>query len=121
MLAIALLGAYYTQQSPSWLPLRIQTKENIMTMLDTIREAQTRSIEQMRTAQEQIIEFNERIADTVTGALPDFQSPFAAYLPKSTDLISTYFEFLNNLNQANAEFASRMVKAWDRDLATAAS
>ncbi len=85
-----------------------------MTMIDTIREAQNRSLEQIRTTQEQIIEFNERIADTFTSAMPDFQSPFAEYLPKPTELVGTYFDFLNSMQQANAEFASRIVKAWDR-------
>ena len=90
-------------------------------MIETIREAQTRTLEQMRTAHEQVIEFNERIADTVTSALPDFQSPFGEYLPKPTELVNTYFEFLSGVQQANAEFASRLVKAWDRSEAAVAA
>lgn len=111
--------AYYTQQSPNSKPR--YRNENPVTMIETIREAQTRTLEQMRTAHEQVIEFNERIADTVTSALPDFQSPFGEYLPKPTELVNTYFDFLSGVQQANAEFASRLVKAWDRSEAAVAA
>ncbi len=86
-----------------------------MTMIDTIRDAQTRQIEQIRVAQEQIVEFNERIADTVTGAMPDVRSPFAAYLPTPTEMVTSYFDFMGELHRANAEFALRMTKAWETE------
>lgn len=84
-----------------------------MNMIDTIRESQTRSLEQIRTSQEQIVEFNERIADTMLGAMPEWQSPFSEYLPKPADMVSTYWDFVSELQKANAEFSMRLVKAWD--------
>ncbi len=84
-----------------------------MTMIDTIRDAQTRQIEQIRVAQEQIVEFNERIADTVMGSMPDVRSPFAGYLPTPTEMVTSYFDFMGELHRANAEFALRMTKAWE--------
>lgn len=86
-----------------------------MTMIDTIREAQARSLEQIRTAQEQVVEFNERIADTMLGAMPDVRSPFAAYLPKPTEMVSAYYEFVGDLQKANADFAMRLAQAWETD------
>lgn len=84
-----------------------------MTMIETIREAQARSIEQIRTAQEQVVEFNERIADTMLGVMPDFRSPFAAYLPKPTEVVGAYYDFVGDLQKANADFALRLAKAWE--------
>ncbi len=84
-----------------------------MTMLDSIREVQTRSLDQMRSTQEQIVSYNERIADTVTGSLPDFQSPFAQYLPSPTEMVSTYFTFIGEVHEANLDFATRIASAWD--------
>ncbi len=84
-----------------------------MTMIDTLRDAQTRQIEQIRVAQEQIVEFNERIADSVLGMVPDVRSPFAAYLPSPTEMVSNYYDFMGELQRANGEFALRMAKAWE--------
>ncbi|MFV0523307.1 MAG: hypothetical protein ACK5RL_02285 [Acidimicrobiales bacterium] len=85
-----------------------------MTMLDTIREAQTRSIEQIKTAQEQVISYNERIADTIVGALPAVEAPFGEYLPTPAEMVDAYFSFVGELYAANREFATRMVTAWDK-------
>lgn len=90
-----------------------------MTMIDSIREAQTRSLEQIRTAQEQVVEFNERIADTMLGVMPDVQSPFSEYLPKPTEVVSAYYDFVGDLQKANADFAMRMAKAWETNDVTA--
>lgn len=89
-----------------------------MTMLDNVREFQTRYIDGLKSAQDRVVSYNERIADTVTGALPDMQSPFADYLPKPTEVVDTYYSYLGDLMEANKEFATRMAKAWDKAEAT---
>jgi hypothetical protein len=85
-----------------------------MTMLDSVREMQTRYLDTVKSTQEQLVSYNERIADTVVGALPDWQSPFSEYLPKPTEVVDTYFGYLGDLYEANKDFATRIAKAWDR-------
>ena len=85
-----------------------------MTMLDTIREAQTRSIEQMKSTQEQIVAFNERVADTMLGSMPEMQSPFADYLPSPVELVDAYFSFMGDLYESNKDFATRIATVWDQ-------
>lgn len=85
-----------------------------MTMIDTVRDMQTRYIDGVKTAQEQIVSYNERIADTVSGAMPDWQSPLAEYLPKPAELVDSYYTYLGELYEANKEFATRIVTAWER-------
>ncbi len=85
-----------------------------MTMIDTVRDLQTRSIDGVKSVQEQIVSYNERIADSVSGALPEWQSPFAEYLPKPAELVDTYYGYLGELYEANKEFATRIVQAWER-------
>ena len=85
-----------------------------MTMLDTAREMQTRYLDGVKTAQEQIVSYNERIADSVAGSLPDWQSPFAEYLPTPSEVVETYNTFLGELYEANREFTTRIVQAWAR-------
>ncbi|MCP3857315.1 MAG: hypothetical protein GY745_16180 [Actinomycetia bacterium] len=82
--------------------------------MDSVKEAQTRSIDQMKTVQEQVISFNERIADSVLSAVPSFASPFADYLPKPSDVVDSYFDFMNEMHEANRDFAARMTGIWDR-------
>ena len=84
-----------------------------MTMLDTIRDVQTRSLDQVRSTQEQVASYNERVAGTVTGALPNFRPPFARYLPSPTEMVKTYFSFVGELHQANLDFATRITSAWE--------
>ena len=90
-----------------------------MAVLDSVKEAQTRSLESMKTVQEQVISFNERIADTVLGAMPNYESPFGDYLPKPTEMVESYFGFMNQLHEANRDFATRLVGIWERDEAVA--
>lgn len=85
-----------------------------MTMIDTVREIQTRYIEGIKSAQEQIVSYNERIADTVSGAMPEFQSPLSEYLPKPAELVDSYYTYVGELYEANKEFATRIVTAWER-------
>ena len=85
-----------------------------MTMTDSIREIQTRSLDQMKSAQEQIVSYNERIADTVVGALPDWQPPFTEYLPSPTEVVKSYYSFIGELHQANLDFATRITSAWEQ-------
>jgi hypothetical protein len=85
-----------------------------MTMLDTVREMQARYLEGMKSAQEQLVTYNERIAGTVVASMPDWQSPFSEYLPKPTELVDTYFGYLGDLYEANRDFATQIAKAWDR-------
>jgi hypothetical protein len=85
-----------------------------MAVMDSVKEAQTRSIEQVKTVQEQVISFNERVADTVLGALPNYQSPFADYLPKPTEFVESYFGFLGQRHEANRDFAARLANIWER-------
>ena len=85
-----------------------------MAVMDTVKEAQDRSLETVKTVQEQVISFNERIADTVLGALPNYQSPFGEYLPKPAEVVDTYYAFVGEVYEANKEFAARIVQAWER-------
>lgn len=89
-----------------------------MTMLDNVREYRTRYIDGLKSAQDQVVSYNERIADTVTSAMPDVQAPFADRLPKPTEVVDTYFSYLGDLMEANKDFATRMAKAWDKTEAT---
>lgn len=86
-----------------------------MTMIDTAREMQTRYLDGVKTAQEQIVSYNERIADTVAGALPDWRSPFAEFLPKPAEMVDAYYTFVGELYEANREFTTRIVQAWASD------
>lgn len=85
-----------------------------MTMLDSVREMQTRYVEGVKSTQEQLVSYNERIADTVAGAMPDWQSPFSEYLPTPTEMVETYFGYVGDLYEANRDFATRIARAWDR-------
>lgn len=85
-----------------------------MAVMDSVQEAQTRSIEQIKTMQEQVISFNERIADTVLGAMPNYESPFADYLPKPAEVVESYFAFMAQMHEANKDFASRLAGIWER-------
>ena len=86
-----------------------------MAVMDTVKEAQDRSLETVKTVQEQVISFNERIADTVLGSIPNYDSPFGDYFPKPAEVVESYFGFMNQLQEANHEFANRMVEIWNRD------
>ncbi|MEM9561385.1 MAG: hypothetical protein AAGA93_02130 [Actinomycetota bacterium] len=85
-----------------------------MTMIETAKDLQARYLDGVKTAQEQIVSYNERIADTVSGALPEFQTPLAEYLPSPAEVVETYYAFVGEMYEANKEFASRMVAAWER-------
>lgn len=85
-----------------------------MTMLDSIREIQTRSLDQMKSAQEQIASYNERVADTVVNALPDWQPPFSEHLPSPSEVVKSYYSFLDELHQTNFDFATRIANAWEQ-------
>jgi hypothetical protein len=85
-----------------------------MTMIETARDLQTRYLDGVKSAQEQIVSYNERIADTVVGALPEWQTPFAEYLPKPAEVVDTYYAFVGEIYEANKEFAARIVQAWER-------
>jgi hypothetical protein len=68
----------------------------------------------VKTTQEQIVSYNERIADSVSGTMPDWPSPISAYLPRPTELVDAYYGYLGELYEANREFATRIADAWDR-------
>ncbi len=85
-----------------------------MTMIDTARDIQTRYLDGVKSAQEQIVSYNERIADSIVGSLPEWQSPFSDYLPKPAEVVETYYTFVGEVYEANKEFASRIVQAWER-------
>ena len=85
-----------------------------MTMLDSVREMQTRSLEGMKSAQEQFVSYNERVADTIVGSLPEWQAPFSQYLPKPTEVVDAYYSYLNELHETNKDFAARIASAWER-------
>lgn len=92
-----------------------------MTMLDTAREIQTRYLDSVKSAQEQIVSYNERIADTVVKSLPEWQSPLGEYLPSPAEVVETYYSFVGEIYEANKEFASQIVKAWERPEAAEAA
>ncbi|MCB0991853.1 MAG: hypothetical protein KDB16_12800 [Acidimicrobiales bacterium] len=83
--------------------------------METVKDAQTRSIDTVKTVQEQVISFNERIADTVLGAVPSFEAPFGQYLPKPAEVVENYFSFMAMMHEANRDFATRLVGIWNRD------
>ncbi len=85
-----------------------------MAVLDSVRDMQDRTLEQMKTAQEQFVSMNERVAEAWLSAIPAVSSPFAEYLPKPTEMIDTYFSFLGRLHEANKDCASRIAAAWER-------
>ncbi len=85
-----------------------------MAVLDSIREVQDRTLEQMKTAQEQFVSMNERVAEAWLAAVPAVAGPFAEYLPKPTEMIDTYFGFLGRVHEANKDCAARIAAAWER-------
>lgn len=85
-----------------------------MAVLDSVRDMQDRTLEQMKTAQEQFVSMNERVAEAWLSAAPAVSSPFAEYLPKPTEMIDTCFSFLGRLHEANKDCASRIAAAWER-------
>lgn len=84
-----------------------------MSMLDSMRDMQTQSIERVRSTQEQIISFNERIAETVLAVTPNMQSPFDRYVPRPSEMVDAYFGYLGQLHEVNKDFATRLAAAWD--------
>ncbi|MDE0135936.1 MAG: hypothetical protein OXH86_05880 [Acidimicrobiaceae bacterium] len=85
-----------------------------MAVLDSIRDMQDRTLEQMKTAQEQFVSMNERVAEAWLSAVPAASSPFAEYLPKPTEMIDTYFSFWSQVHEANKDCAARIAAAWER-------
>ncbi len=85
-----------------------------MPVLDSVREMQDRTLEQMKTAQEQFVSMNERVAEAWLNAMPAISSPFAEYLPKPTEMIDAYYNFLGQLHEANKDCAARVASAWER-------
>ena len=85
-----------------------------MTMIDSIRQLQTQYIEGMRSAQEQFVSYNERVADTISGSVPNWSPPFADYLPKPTEVVDAYYSFVGELHETNRDFATRVAQAWAR-------
>jgi len=89
-------------------------------MNEQMTEMQNQGIEQMKSVQTQIAEFNERIADTVVGAMPDVPTPFSDYVPSPREMVKSYFDFMGEVRNANREFVERVVTAWDREPTAAA-
>jgi len=85
-----------------------------MAVLDSIRDMQDRTLEQMKTAQEQFVSMNERVAEAWLSAVPATSSPFAEYLPKPTEMLDTYFSFWSQVHEANKDCAARIAAAWER-------
>lgn len=85
-----------------------------MTVLDTAHEVQDRYIEGVKSAQERIASYNERLAENFVSSLPRWETPLSEYLPSPAEMVETYYGFVGELYEANKEFAARMVKAWER-------
>jgi len=85
-----------------------------MAVIDTIREAQDRSIEELTNAQERLAELNERVAEGISGIVPRFENPFAEYLPSPSQVVESYFDFVGKLYEANKSFSQRVAAAWER-------
>lgn len=81
-------------------------------LVDTIREARTRSLGQVRSAREHVLAYNERVAGTVVGALPHIDR--SERVPSPTELLDAYFSFVDRVQGSNRTFARRMISAWDR-------
>ncbi len=87
-----------------------------MTILDTVKEAQVRSLDTVKSVQEQVASLNERVAETVLETVPSFDAPFAEYLPKPAEVVENYFSFMNMVHEANRDFATRLVAIWNREV-----
>jgi len=84
-------------------------------MNQQVLEIQAKTIEQMKSIQSQTLEINERIADTVTGMMPELPELPEAWtdnVPQPTELVTNWFDFLGELRQANREFVQAMTAAW---------
>ena len=92
----------------------LRSIRSMTTVMDSVREMQSRSLDAMKTAQEQLISFNERLADTMIGAMPNQASlPFAQSLPKPTEMVDAYYSYLGELYEANKDFATQVASAWE--------
>ncbi|MCP3936424.1 MAG: hypothetical protein GY708_13740 [Actinomycetia bacterium] len=87
-----------------------------MTILDTVKEAQTRSLDTVKSVQDQVASLNERVADSVHETVPSFDAPFAEYLPKPAEVVENYFSFMSMVHEANRDFATRLVGIWNREI-----
>ena len=85
-----------------------------MPVTETIRDIQTRSLAQMKQAQEQFITYNERFASLVTERAPKVDLPLADRLPKPTAVVDSFANLIGQLNEANRDFATRIASAWER-------
>jgi hypothetical protein len=86
-----------------------------MNLTDQVKDLQNQSIEQVKAAQTRVVEINERIADSLTSAIPPVPNPLAEYLPKPAAVVSGYFDFMSELHAANREFFENLLKAWERE------
>lgn len=86
-----------------------------MTLIDTFQDVQTRSLEQLKSAQDQFLGYNEQLAGTISEAMPEIPElpgPLAN-LPRPTEIAESYFGFLGELYEANKEFTLRLLAPWD--------
>lgn len=87
-----------------------------MTLIDTFQDVQTRTMDQLKSAQEQFLGYNEQLAGTVTDSMPEIPElpgPLAN-LPRPTEIVESYYGFLGELYEANKEFTLRMLAPWDK-------
>lgn len=79
-----------------------------------------RVIDTVETTQSRVIEVNRVVAENLIGLLPTDRFnvpavPGLAALPTPTEMVDSYFQFADRLNEANHTFSRRMVEAWNAD------
>ncbi len=85
------------------------------TILSTMQDVQTKSIEQLRSAQEQVLTYNEQLAEQVTDAMPSMPAiPVIENIPGPVEVTENFFGFWNDLFEANKDFTLRLLAPWNK-------
>jgi len=85
------------------------------TILSTVQDVQSKSIEQLRSAQEQVLSYNEQLATTVVDAMPAVPSiPGVDNMPSPVEVTENLFAFWNDLFEANKEFTLGLLAPWNK-------
>lgn len=86
-----------------------------MSVTEQMMEAQDRMLTDIETAQERMIEMNQRMAEVVTTMMPGgemFRMPGFEDMPSASEMIDRYFDFATKMAEANRTFYKELVSAW---------
>ena len=88
-----------------------------MSVAEQMTETQERILSEVESAQDRMIEMNQRIAEAMTTILPGERYqlrslPGMGELPHPKELVDTYFDFAAKMTEANRSFYKEMLEIW---------